>query len=91
MAGWRAPTFAALLVLVSARPAAAQARSGNEIDLSRVFSGVPTAVERVLARGHTELFRLLENIEILRIESEIDRYVGKPTSAIRSSGRWSIR
>jgi hypothetical protein len=90
MAGWRASLFAALLVLLARRPVAAQAaRSGNEVDLSRVFSAVPTAFERVAARGYAELFRLLENVELLRIESEIDRYVGKPR-ALHDSTQYKL-
>jgi hypothetical protein len=90
MGRWRAPAFAALLVLATARPAAAQsAGRGNEIDLSRLLSGLPTAFERVLARGHTEFFRLLENIELLHIESEIDRFVGKPR-ALHDSTQYKL-
>ena len=62
------------------RPALAQsvpARS-DEIDLGRVFALVPSAFERVFERGSAELFRLLEDVELLHIESEIDRYVGRP-------------
>ncbi len=69
----------AMLGAVFARPAAAQtARESNEVDLSRLFSALPSLLERMLEKGNTELFKLLENVELLRFESEIDRYVGKP-------------
>lgn len=79
-AGW----VAAVAVLVSvwpwsARPALAQAVPHlSDIDLGRLFAVLPGLFERVFQRGSTEFFRLLENIEILHIESEVDRYVGRP-------------
>jgi len=63
-----------------ARPAAAQTAqpAAAEINLARIFSGIPAVFERVAARGYTELFRLLETLEVFRFEAEIDRFVGKP-------------
>ena len=67
------------LAVAVARPAAAQtAQPVAEVDLSRIFAGIPAAFERVAARGYTELFRLLETLEVFRFEAEIDRFVGKP-------------
>ena len=67
------------LAVAVARPAAAQtAQPVAEVNLSRIFAGIPAAFERVAARGYTELFRLLETLEVFRFEAEIDRFVGKP-------------
>jgi hypothetical protein len=75
------PLLVAGLALAAARPAGAQARGGaaaNEVDLSRIFSGIPDAATRVLDKGYTEFFRLIETLELFRFESEIDRFVGRP-------------
>ena len=72
--------LAAALAVAAARPAAAQSAraAANEVDLSRLFAGLPAVFERVAARGYTELFRLLSTLELFRFEAEIDRFVGKP-------------
>ena len=72
--------LAAALALAAARPAAAQSAraAANEVDLARLFAGLPAVFERVAARGYTELFRLLSTLELFRFEAEIDRFVGKP-------------
>jgi hypothetical protein len=79
-AGW----VATLVVLAAtgpwfAQPALAQPLPrASDLDLGRVFEVLPSLFERLFQRGSTEFFRLLENVEILHIESEIDRYVGQP-------------
>ena len=72
--------LAAALVVSAGRPAAAQSQRGpaGEVDLSRLFSGLPAVFERVASKGYTEFFRLLQTLELFRFESEIDRFVGKP-------------
>jgi hypothetical protein len=72
--------LAAALVISAARPAAAQSQRGpaGEVDLSRLFAGLPAVFERVASKGYTEFFRLLQTLELFRFESEIDRFVGKP-------------
>ena len=72
--------LALALTVASARPAAAQTArpAANEVDLSRVFAGLPLIFERVAQRGYAEFFRLLETLELFRFEAEIDRFVGKP-------------
>jgi hypothetical protein len=67
------------LAVAVARPAVAQtAEPVAEVNLARIFAALPAAFERVAARGYTELFRLLETLEVFRFEAEIDRFVGKP-------------
>jgi hypothetical protein len=62
----------------------AHAQSGGdrqrarEEALSRVFGQLPGLVTSLLEKGNAEFFRLLENLELFRVESEIDRYVGPP-------------
>ena len=72
--------LAAALLTLFARPALAQSTPAQpvEFDLGRIFAAVPDAVGRVLEKGHAEFFRLIENVELFRVESEIDRFVGKP-------------
>lgn len=76
--------LATLLVgLGPATPALGQSsatdrQSAREEALGRIFGQVPSVAARLLEKGHTELFRLLENVELFRVESEIDRYVGPP-------------
>ena len=71
-----------LVVALAASPAAGRRADGgargDEVDLARIFAAIPAAFERVAARGYTELFRLLETLEVFRFEAEIDRFVGKP-------------
>ena len=52
-------------------------RSG-EVDLARIFTALPEAFLGALGKGHTEFFRLVENLELLQFENEIDRFVGNP-------------
>ena len=56
------------LAVSAARPAAAQSQRGpaGEVDLSRVFAGLPAVFERVASKGYTELFRLLQTLELFR-------------------------
>ena len=62
-----------------ARPALAQPVPRlSDLDLSRLFAALPDLFEHVFQRGSAEFFRLLEDFEVLHIESEIDRYVGQP-------------
>jgi len=70
----------AALAASAARPAAAQSQRGpaGEVDLSRLFNSLPAVFERVANKGYTELFRLMQTLELFRFESEIDRFVGKP-------------
>jgi len=70
----------AALAVSAARPAAAQSQRGpaGEVDLSRLFNSLPAVFERVANKGYTELFRLMQTLELFRFESEIDRFVGKP-------------
>jgi hypothetical protein len=79
--GWRV-VIAASLVLCArtahGQTAAPAAAGNNEIDLARIFAAVPPALERALAEGHTQFFKLLENVELFHFESEIDRMVGGP-------------
>ena len=72
--------LAAVLAVSATRPAAAQTarQTANEVELSRLFAGLPALIERVTAKGYTELFRLLETLELFRFEAEIDRFVGRP-------------
>jgi len=77
--------LAAALVTTAVRPAGAQsvpaAPAGvteSRIDLSRILAALPEVFEHVAARGYSELFRLLETVEVFRLESEIDRFVGRP-------------
>jgi hypothetical protein len=69
-----------VLAASAARPAAAQTarQTANEVELSRIFAGLPALLERVTAKGYTEFFRLLETLELFRFEAEIDRFVGRP-------------
>jgi hypothetical protein len=75
-----AGVLAAVLAVSAARPALAQTvrATANEVDLARIFAGLPAVFERVAARGYTEFFRLLGTLELFRFEAEIDRFVGKP-------------
>lgn len=74
----------ALLVAgLGARNATAQETAGDrqrarEEALGRLLGQVPALVSTIFQRGQTGVFRLLERLEIFRVESEIDRYVGPP-------------
>ena len=71
--------LAAVVAVLAARPALAQTRAAaNEVDLSRIFSGVPDAASRVLDKVYVEFLRLIETLELFHFESEIDRFVGRP-------------
>ena len=61
-----------------AQNTAADRQNAREETFGRVLGEVPALFSRALEKGHTEFFRLLENLELFRVESEIDRYVGPP-------------
>jgi hypothetical protein len=65
------------LVATAAMGQTTPSRSG-EVDLGRIFAAVPEAFLSALGKGHTELFRLVETLELLHFENEIDRFVGNP-------------
>jgi hypothetical protein len=75
--------LAAALIALGGRPARAQTAPAppgapGEIDLSRIFGAVPGVLFTALEKGHTELFKVIEDVELLDVENEIDRYVGRP-------------
>jgi hypothetical protein len=82
--GKRVVLPAAMLLAVGLAPAraAAQAQApsarADQIDLSRIFQVVPDLVSSAFSKGHTELFRLIEDLQLLDMDAEIDRYVGDP-------------
>jgi hypothetical protein len=69
---------ALLLAPAVARAQAAGAAKPEEIDLSRILGAAPEVLARILEKGHTEFFRLVENVQLLDMDSEIDRFVGAP-------------
>jgi hypothetical protein len=85
---WPRAAAACATLLLALAPAAARAQSAaapaaggttpEEIGLAKIFEVVPHAISLVLEKGHAELFRLIENIELLDMETEIDRYVANP-------------
>jgi hypothetical protein len=80
LAGAAAQLLAAALVVSAARPAVAQSAraAANEVDVQRLFAGIPDAASRVIDKGYVEFFRLIETLDLFRFESEIDRFVGRP-------------
>lgn len=72
--------LAVALSSLLARPAGAQtARSGTgESERDRLFASFVDGLAHALRDGHASFFRLVQNLELLRFESEIDRFVGDP-------------
>jgi hypothetical protein len=84
--GMRA-AFAAVMVVVvtlAVGPAPAQAQSAaapaqaDEIGFRQIVGTVPRLVSMALSEGSSGFFRLIEDVQLLDMNSEIDRLVGNP-------------
>jgi len=82
----RAVFAAALVATVSLGPAQAHAQTapappltaGEAIGPGEIFGAVPRLVSRALADGSGAVFRLIEDLQLLDMDTEIDRLVGNP-------------